>query len=267
MKNLLFSLTMLLMLGFAAHAQALAQSAESGQMMRVATRPGVTVPLYAVWNKNAVASLVLFSGSNGGFGKPGPDGWPSSKNFLIRTGKAWAIHAFNVVMVGRPSDNIDLGDGRVRIGREHAADNAAIYKTIKQKSALPLWVVGTSMGTISTAASAIQDSHSLISGIVLTSSVTSAKRSGALPTQDLAKIRVPTLIVHHKYDACPICKPSEVKQIEQGLTNTPIHKTIMFSGGSGPSGDSCGAQHHHGFIGAEQQVVDLISAWILSPSS
>lgn len=265
MKNLLVSLTMLLMLGFAAHAQA--QSAENGQMMRVATRPGVTVPLYAVWNKNAVASLVLFSGSNGGFGKPGPDGWPSSKNFLIRTGKAWASHPFNVVMVGRPSDNIDLGNGQVRIGPEHAADNAAIYKTIKQKSGLPLWVVGTSMGTISTAASAIQDSHNLISGIVLTSSVTSAKRSGALPTQDLAKIRVPTLIVHHKYDACPICKPSDVKEIEQRLTNTPIRKTIMFSGGSEPSGDRCGAQHHHGFIGAESQVVDLISAWIVKPTS
>lgn len=264
MKKLLMWVLVYTTVAFGSFVQA--QTAAPGKVMRIETRPGVTVPIFALWQNNAVATLVLFSGSDGGFGKIGSDGWPSSNNFLIRTGALWTAHPFNVVMVGRPSDGIDLGDGAVRIGAQHAADNLAIYKAVKQHSPLPIWVVGTSMGTISAAASAIQDKDNLISGLVLTSSVTSRKRTGALPTQDLAKIHVPTLIVHHEKDACKICLPYEVVHIANGLANVPIKKTVMVNGGSGAKGDPCHAEHYHGFIGMEKQVVDLIAAWIVHPT-
>ena len=246
-----------------------AQETGVGEVQRVATREGVSVPIYTLWRKGAVATVVLYSGGGGGYGRIGEDGWPSSGNFLIRTGKHWATHPFNLVMVGRPTDGIDLSFGGVRAGEQHAADNSAIFKTIKQKSALPIWLVGTSMGTISATAAAIRDSESrenLVAGVVLTSSITAYKIPGAVPKQRLEKIRVPTLVLHHEEDACQICQAHEAKQIANELKNAPIKKTILVNGGTGATGNPCEAMHYHGFIGMENGTVDLIAAWIIHPT-
>ena len=242
-----------------------AQEARIGEEQRVATREGVSVPIYTYWRNDALATLVLFSGGTGGYGKIGADGWPGSGNFLIRTGKHWAGFPFNVVMVGRPTDGIDLALGGVRTGEKHGADNVAIFRAIKRKSPLPIWLVGTSMGTISAAAAAIQDSENLVSGVVLTSSIVAYKILGAVPKQALEKIRVPTLVVHNENDACWACRPHEAKSIADDLKNAPVRKTVFVSGGSGASGDPCEAMHHHGFVGVENETVDLIAAWIIKP--
>ena len=243
-----------------------AQQTPAGNAQRIATRDNVSVPIYAVWRNDAVATVVLFSGGGGGYGQIGSDGWPMSGNFLIRTGKRWATHHFNVVMIGRPSDGIDLALGNVRIGEKHAADNIAIFKAIKQRSLLPLWVVGTSMGTISAAAAAIQDKESLVAGIVLTSSIVTYKNPGAVPTQRLADIRAPTLVVHHERDACASCLPHEVGNIAAGLANAPVKRTVFVNGGGGATGDPCEPFHYHGFVGMQDEVVDLIAAWIIKPA-
>lgn len=256
-----------LLLTFAFSAPLSAQEAAPGAAQRIATRDGVTVPVFVVKRPDAVATLVFFSGGGGGYGKIGEDGWPTSGNFLIRTGKLWAKYPFNVAMVGRPSDGIDLELGGVRAGDAHAADNRAIFRAIRQESPLPLWAVGTSMGTISAAAAAIRDEESLLAGIVLTSSITAFKIPGAVPAQSLDRIRVPTLVFHHEDDACWACKPNEAKRIEGQLKNAPVHKTIVVSGGSGMTGNECGAFHYHGYVGMEAQAVDLIANWILKPTT
>lgn len=243
-----------------------AQDVGRGEVLRVATRGGVSVPIYAYWRDSALATVVLFSGGAGGYGKIADDGWPAGGNFLIRTGKQWAGYAFNVIMVGRPSDHLDLALGAVRAGEAHAADNVAIFKALKRKSPAPLWVVGTSMGTISATAAAIGDSEKLIAGVVLTSSIVAYKVPGAVPTQALEKIRVPALVLHHENDGCWACRPYEVKNITGELKNAPIRKTIFLSGGAGASGNPCEAFHYHGFVGMEKEAVDLIAAWILKPT-
>ena len=256
----------LLLLLALACAPLAAQQVASGEVLRIATRDGVSVPIYAYWRDAAVATIVLFSGGAGGYGKIADDGWPASGNFLIRTGKLWAGYPFNVVMVGRPSDNLDLALSGVRSGDEHAADNVAIFRAVKHKSPVPLWVVGTSMGTISAAAAAIRDSDQLIAGVVLTSSIVAYKVPGAVPKQALEMIRVPTLVLHHANDGCWACRPDEVKKIASGLKNAPVRKTIFVSGGSGTSGSPCEAFHHHGFVGMEKDGVDLVAAWIVNPT-
>lgn len=237
----------------------------AGEVLRVDTREGVSVPIYTVWRNDAVATVVLFSGGAGGYGKIGEDGWPASGNFLIRTGRRWASYPFNVVMVGRPSDGIDLSSGNVRTGDAHAIDNTAIFKAIRLRSQQPIWVVGTSMGTISATAAAIQDSENLISGVVLTSSIVAYKIPGAIPKQSLEKIRVPTLVLHHEDDACWACRPHEAKNIASALINAPKKKTIIVSGGSGAIGNPCEPMHHHGFVGMQDEAVDLVAGWILNP--
>lgn len=242
-----------------------AQEVRVGEVLPVATRDGVVVPIYASWRNDARATVVLFPGGAGGYGQIADDGWPTGGNFLIRTGKHWASHPFNVVMVGRAADDIDLSDGTVRIGEKHAADNVAIFKAIKDRSPLPIWVVGTSMGTISVAAAAIRDNENLIAGAVLTSSILAYKISGALPRQDLERIRVPTLVFHHENDACWACRPYEAGSLIDMLKNAPIRKLVLVRGGAGALGDPCEPMHHHGYVGMEDEAVDLIAAWITEP--
>lgn len=262
-----FSLCLLLTTGL--HAQDASSpplDPPVGQVLRVATREGVSVPIYAYWQDDAVATVVLYSGGAGGYGRMGDDGWPAGGNFLIRTGKHWARHRFNVVMVGRASDGIDLSQGYVRTADLHAADNLAIFHVIKRRSEQPIWVIGTSMGTISAAAVAIQDSEGLVAGVVLTSSILAYKVPGAVPTQKLASIRVPTLVVHHAQDACWACPPSDARRLADALTHAPVKKLLLISGGSGVSGDPCEPMHHHGYVGMQQEVVDVIAAWIMQPA-
>jgi hypothetical protein len=243
----------------------LADEIPLGTVVDVATR-GVIVPMYAVWKKDAVATVVLYSGGGGGYGKIGENGWPGSQNFLIRSARIFAAHPFNVVLVGRASDVPDL-DGFVRTGENHDQDNQAIFRTIKLKSAAPIWLIGTSMGTISVTAAAIKNGGPNIAGIVLTSSVTSSTVKGAVPTQELDKITVPVLVVHHQRDACKICIPYEAKNMTESMKNAPVKKTILLDGGSGPSGNPCQALHYHGFIRMEKEVVDLIAAWVKNPAN
>jgi len=237
-----------------------------GEVLHIATRESVTVPVFAYWRPDARATVVLYSGGAGGYGALGEDGWPAGGNFLIRTGKRWAAHPLNVVMVGRPTDGIDLALGTHRTGDRHAEDNLAIFKAIKARSPAPLWLVGTSMGTISATAAAIRDQEGLVAGLVLTASIVAYKVPGAVPTQALDKVRVPTLIVHHEADACWACRPHEVRRMADAFVNAPLSKTVFVSGGEGVAGNPCEPLHHHGFVGVRDQVVDLIADWIVAPS-
>ena len=239
----------------------------AGSLRRIDTRPGVEVPIYAVWRADARATVVLFSGGGGGFGQIGADGWPGSGNFLIRSGKRWAAHPFNVVMVGRPSDGLDLAQGRVRISAEHAADNRAVLRAVHERSRAPIWLVGTSMGTISATAAALADREALVAGLVLTSSIIAYKVDGAVPTQKIESLRVPTLVVHHANDACWACRPHEARALGRQLAPPTPRRLVFIEGGGTPQGEPCGAFHHHGYIGQEDEVVDRIAAWILQPVS
>lgn len=245
----------------------LSSAAPQGTEQRITTRDQVTVPVFVRWQENAKATLVLFSGGAGGYGKIGEEGWPTSGNFLIRTTPHWAAHPFNLVMVGRPSDGIDLGNGAIRSGSQHVADNLAVLRALRHQSPLPIWLVGTSMGTISAASTAIHDKEGLVAGLVLTSSITGRQIPGAVPGLDLSAIRIPTLIFHHENDACKHCQADEARTLGKGLSQAPIQKTLIVGGGANPTGSPCGPFHYHGYIGMEKEAVDRIAEWILSPAN
>lgn len=233
-----------------------------GELLQLASRPNVTVPLFWRPQANATATLVLLPGGAGGIGARKDDGWPGGRNFLIRSGQLFARHGYNIAMVSHPSDMADLSY-ELRTSAEHLADLHAVLVQLKTLSDRPIWVVGTSRGAISATALAIAERDAqLIDGLVLTSSITSLKKSGALPRQDLEKIRIPVLVMHHENDACPVCQPNDVPLIMAGLKNAPIKKLMLVSGGSHPSGGVCEAEHWHGYINMEEQAVALISSWI-----
>lgn len=238
-------------------------AAIAGELVKVPTRVDIKTTVFWHATEGATATLFVFPGGGGGFGRV-EDGWPSSNNFLVRTAKHWVAEGFNVAIFGRPNDSDEIGY-EDRISDTHMQDVKAVLGWVKSKSTSPIWVVGTSRGTISTASTLINIQDSQIAGGVVTSSVVSYKKVGALPKQDLKMIKVPVLVYHHEKDACELCKPHEVPSILSGLKNSPIKKMMMVSGGSSPTGSPCEGNHWHGFIGMEAKAVADISAWIKKP--
>ena len=236
--------------------------ADEGELIKLDTRPGVSVSFYYMKRDRAPTTVVLLPGGSGGIGIK--DGVPASNNFLVRSRNYFAANGFNVAVVGRPTDRKDL-DYEFRVSPQHVKDLQRVVTYLKKDSGSPVWLVGTSRGTISAASAAIAFGNEELAGIALTSSVTSSKRTGAVPTQKLDAIRIPVLVLHHEKDACAITKPNEVSFITSGLKNAPVKKQIMVSGGANPEGNPCEALHWHGFIGMEKEAVDIIAAWIKNP--
>ena len=235
-----------------------------GTLFKIPTRNGVTTTLFWESAPDAKATVLLFPGGAGGFGKV-EAGKATGLNFLVRSEPYFIANGFNVAIFGRPSDSQDL-DYADRISETHMADVRKVLEFVKRQADAPVWIVGTSRGTISAAAAAINLPGEM-AGVVLTSSVVSYKKPGAVPTQELDRIKVPVLVLHHAKDACPLCQPHEVPAILRGLKNAPMKKEIMVSGGDNPTGNVCEALHWHGFIGMEREAVDLIANWIKAPSN
>lgn len=235
-----------------------------GILFKVPTRDGVTTTLFWESVSNAKATVFLFPGGGGGFGQV-EDGKAMSNNFLVRSEPYFIANGFNVAIFGRPNDSEEL-DYSDRISDTHMTDVRKVLEFVKTKSDAPVWVVGTSRGTISATATAINLQNS-IAGLVLTSSVVYYKKVGAIPKQDLAAINIPVLVLHHSKDECVLCRPYEVPAILRGLTNAPMKKEIMVDGGANPSGDVCAALHWHGYVGMEQEAVAIIGNWIKRPTN
>jgi len=217
-----------ILLAVLALAASLAQGAD--RLVTIETRPGVKVGYYWMERPGAKATIVLLPGGEGSIGMR--DGTPHSENFLVRSRDYFADAGFNVAVVGKPSDRNDL-DARFRSTDEHVADLRAVVQKLSGFGQ-PIWLVGTSLGTISAAAAAGAQPPLPIAGIVLTSSVTGTNRytGFSVPMLDLAQVRVPVLVMHHKDDSCDVCEPGQAHRIVEALTNAPVKKLLLVSGGS-----------------------------------
>ncbi len=246
----------LLLLCTVAHAE--------GTLFKVTTRPEVKTTLFWEPVEGAKATVFLFPGGAGGFGKF-EDGKATGGNFLVRSASYFIANGFNVAIFGRPND-MELGWAE-RTEPTHMADVRAVLDFVKQKSSAPIWIVGTSRGTISAAASAINIQDPAIAGLVLTSSVVKHDTPGSVPRQNLAAIKVPVLVYHHAKDSCKHCQAHEAPAILKGLSNASVKKLMAVDGGANPTGDVCAGQHWHGFIGMEREAADQIAGWIKAPAN
>jgi len=228
------------------------------RLVVIPTRPGVKLGYWMMERPGATATLVLLPGGEGGIGFRG--GVPTSTNFLVRSRDLFAAKGFDVAIVGRPSDHDDM-DEVFRAGLQHMEDLKDVVEKLRSQYGKPVWLVGTSRGTISAAAAGIALGDS-IAGVVLTSSITLPGDPNAVQNLPLARIRVPVLVMHHQRDSCRATPPSEVPRIMAGLTGARAKKLVMVDGGSGAYGGVCQPMHWHGYIGMEQEAVDTIADFI-----
>lgn len=234
------------------------------ELVKLQTRPGVTQPFWMMTPAGPpVATVILFTGGPGllfSERKPVLRG----KNFLIRSRDKFAAAGFLVASVDGPSDHPEGLDEAFRISADHARDIAAVIAYLRQKAAVPVWLVGTSRGTISAASVAARLTSGGADGLVMTSSIVASNRNvGAIQgLVDVGAVGVPTLFVHNKDDACMVCPFSAVPSLMARFTHAPRKELIAVSGGSPPQSDPCEALSRHGYIGIEDEVVAKIAAWI-----
>lgn len=185
-----------------------------------------------------VASVILLAGGNGRIEVQTDGSIKRAGNQLVRTRFDYAKRGFAVLV---PDYGYDL------------SDLTEYMRKIKQ----PVTVVGTSRGTQRAARGiskgAKPDRLVLTSGFLSDSSgddenVISIVRSPSLLP--------PTLVIHHRLDHCKHTSPAGVKDFISWSNGRA--KNVWLDGGN-DFGDPCDAKSHHGFLGIDSKVVNLVS--------
>ena len=255
-------MTALLLAGRSSHAL-------DEELLTIATRPGVTLHVLLVKpDRPPVASVILFAGGNGQLAlATWATGGGRRGNFLVRSRALFAERGFLAAVVDAPSDRTADGLTGFRSTEAHAQDIAGLIAFLKQRASVPVWLVGTSMGTVSAANAAARLPQG-VDGLVLTSSVTRASRREreSLKDVNLKDIALPTLFVHNKSDACRVTPYADIPAVMQQLIRAPKVELLSFEGGDPPRSDPCEAMSYHGYLGLEPAVVDAIARWIKATS-
>ncbi len=255
-------------LGFLVLLLSLPASARAQEIVALQTRPGVTQTYFltrAPDNLRAVA--VLFPGSGGYIRIRTENGQIKfdAQNFLVRSRVEFVNRGVVAAIVDAPSDQ-QGGWGmkdEFRLGEKHRADVAAVAADLNRRfPGAPLFLVGTSRGTISAAAAGAGMSPPP-AGVVLTSSVfrktgpRSKEPGPGLSGFDFASIQVPLLFVHHASDQCSTTPYGDAYRLADK------YPLISVLGGLPPKSDACDALSQHGYYGRESETVEEIVNWML----
>jgi pimeloyl-ACP methyl ester carboxylesterase len=231
---------------------AFSSMAAAQERIDLPTRPGVTQPIFLTAARSPWASAVLFPGGSGSVSAV-------RNNFLIRVAPRFAALGVTVAVADTPSDHSGGVDTQFRASEAAATDTAAVVAWLKTSAAVPVWLVGTSRGSISAANAALRLGPTKIAGVVLTSAVW----SGGMEVVPLDQIREPVLIVHNRDDTCGASPFAGATQAYTMLGAASAKAFVPVSGGSLRS-DPCGAMSPHGYLGIEDQVISPIVTWIRS---
>jgi pimeloyl-ACP methyl ester carboxylesterase len=241
-----------------------AARAADEEVRTIPTRPGVTQSFLLLRSAGTpVAGVIIFAGGDGNLALTSAGVGQLQGNFLVRTRIRWAREGLLVAILDQPSDRKN-GLWNFRTTSEHAADVKQAIAAVRELTRAPVWLVGTSMGTLSAANAAARLAEGGPDGIVLTSSVTETSKMSheAVRHAGLGDIRVPTLVVHHKDDGCRSSPYAGAEDIMKALKRAPVKELMAFEGGSPAISPPCEAKAPHGYLGIEAKVVSAIGAWI-----
>jgi hypothetical protein len=204
------------------------------------------------------AILLMFAGGDGTVSFNGGQIAGMRGNFLMRTEPLWLAQGFGFATIGSPSSL----NGRRHTPAYAQAIAAAVDYGRSRGGNTPVWLVGTSMGSIA-AANGAAHLPGRVAGVVLTSSVAAPNRASGETVfdSDLGAIAVPALIVSNKGDTCPIAGPGFAPNILAALARAP-KKEVIYVESHVLQSDPCEAMSPHGYLGIESDVVQRVSAWI-----
>ena len=238
------------------------------EIVTLSTRPGVTQSYFLTSiPKDLQAMAVLFPGSGGLINLRSENGQPKfgQGNFLVRSRAEFVKRGVIAAIIDAPSDQQGgwgMSD-EFRLGDAHFADISAVIDDLdKRFPEVPVFLIGTSRGTISAAALGAR-LGSRLAGTVLTSTMfrqapRKSKEPGpGLSNFDFATIKIPVLFAHHVSDQCEVTPYSDAARLSDK------YPLITVYGGAPPQSGPCDAFSAHGYLGKEAETVEQIVNWML----
>lgn len=206
------------------------------------------------------ATIIMLPGGSGDIGLTRDGDIRHGHNFLVRTRATWMAKGYTVLI----PDWIDRQSLRgVRSSADYAADEEELIRYARLQSPLPIFLLGTSQGSIAAANMAAHSTSNGIAGVILTESVSIVGGSHeTVFDAPLGDIRVPALVVANKDDRCDVAPPSEAAKIAAAMIHSPDVRVVEVSGGIDRSDRACGSLSPHGYYGIEDKVVGIIGGWI-----
>lgn len=187
-----------------------------------------------------------------------------SGNFLIRARRYLVNDSVASLIVDCRSDAGEYCSSAYQSSLKRHQDALKLIQQAKKQ--LPnieqVWLVGTSMGTVSSAFMPTYEAN-IYSGAIHTASITEPYLKNSyreLGDFDYKKLNIPQVFIHHRDDPCNLTTYSGAKSISDKY-QIPLVTVI---GGAGFSGAACKAYTEHGFKGKEREVMEAIARIITS---
>jgi hypothetical protein len=245
-----------------------ANAAAQQEIVALPTRAGVTQSYFLTSiPKNLQAAVILFPGSGGTIALRSENGKPrfNPGNFLVRSRSEFIKRGAVAAIVDAPSDQ-QAGWGmsdEFRLGDAHLADISAVIGDLEKRfPKVPVFLVGTSRGTISAAALSVKLGQRAAGAVLTATMFRQAPKNSKEPGPGLSKfdfqtISVPLLFVHHVSDQCVSTPYGEAARLSDK------YPLISVFGGASPQSGPCDAFSQHGFLGKEAETVEQIVNWML----
>ena len=217
----------------------------------------------------------------------------AGQNFLVRSAQLFAEDGYIAITIHRPvkvmdpltAEFPDVGSGAFQwdhyrvVSAKHAYDIVRIV-TLENSANLPLFLAGTSRGSLS-----IVSNNMLGNGILISSPVTIGAEVGGCPPDPTcglfvnhlyyrlqpAFVTVPAHVLAHEADACAGTSPTNALALHNAFVTAGIDSRYdAVQGGFPLPGESaCDALHFHGFLGQENKAVkshtkrmgDILARW------
>ncbi|MBI1246107.1 MAG: alpha/beta hydrolase [Alphaproteobacteria bacterium] len=240
-------------------------------------RPGVPLKMLRVEPDGPPrAAVLLFSGGNGSIRLASPTATPLAEryargNFLLRIRASLAARGLRVGALDVPQEMAQRGmSAAFRRSAEHARDIAGAVALLRGPEKLPVWLVGTSMGTVSAAAAAVTLGRG-IDGVVLTSSITVPIQNGpnwipepgGIRAFALDGVSVPVFVLAHEDDECWASPPGNAKALAERFKASPRVGLRILEGGKPPESGECDPLSGHGYWGIDTTASDAIADFVL----
>lgn len=225
-----------------------------------------TIRILLEWENDPQAIVALFTGGKGVAGIRDDGKIAIARgNFAVRTRKHLHSAGIASAVVDRAADMPD--DIRGQRGTiKHYEDIGAVVGFLRKRFGAPVWLHGTSRGSVSVAnaASNLEQSATSPDGVIFSASMLKlANQGNHVFDFYLDRIKMPVLILHHRDDACSVTPASEVPRFAAELKAATRLKTIFYEGGHKPRSGPCAGRHAHGFFGIEKRVLGDLAKFVL----
>jgi hypothetical protein len=243
--------------------------AQKDRVLEVATRGQKMRALLLMPSEPAAGSIILLAGGHGNLalGPDGKIGWGAG-NQVVRSRAQYAKAGFITAV---PDLAPDLKQGNEAVPRARWSDQFAhdIGALVKHMRGLkqPVYLVGTSRAALTVAKAGVTltgaeapDAIVVTAGMLV--HVTDKQPSAERNVGNLGRVKQPTFIVYHEKDGCAYTPASSAPRAKALLTGASKVDVKIMTGGSAGSGDPCEANSHHGFLGQDAEVVQLVTGWL-----